>query len=183
MDLAQLARFIPLIAGVVLAYHLIFKQNLPSKNLGQIATYFIGILIVFFAVSLIITRFFAGWATELLEAGTNSDEWRQFIDASGSVVEDTFRSGGGSANQLQAPTPVPPQFVIVLTPTPIPGSVGIPLDPGGQPARPGQYTVAAGDTLYDIAARFGTTVDAIMRQNGLTSWTIYPGQVLNLPAQ
>lgn len=183
MDLAQLARFIPLIAGVVLAYHLIFKQNLPSKNLGQIATYFIGILIVFFAISLIITRFFAGWATELLEAGTNSDEWRQFIDASGNVVEDTFRSGN-SSNQ-QAPTPVPPQFVIVLTPTPIPGGAGIPLDPGGQPApaRPGQYTVVVGDTLYDIAARFGTTVDAIMRQNGLTSWTIYPGQVLNLPAQ
>jgi LysM repeat protein len=40
----------------------------------------------------------------------------------------------------------------------------------------------AGDTLFDIAKRNGTTVNAIMAQNGLSTTTIYPGQQLVIPA-
>ena len=43
------------------------------------------------------------------------------------------------------------------------------------------YTVAWGDTLTSVAARFGVSVDALMRANNLTSSTIYPGQVLLIP--
>lgn len=43
------------------------------------------------------------------------------------------------------------------------------------------YTVAWGDTLTSVAARFGVTVDALMQANGLTSSAIYPGQVLLIP--
>lgn len=43
------------------------------------------------------------------------------------------------------------------------------------------YTVAWGDTLTSVAARFGVTVDAVMRANALTTSTIYPGQVLLIP--
>ena len=43
------------------------------------------------------------------------------------------------------------------------------------------YTVKSGDTLWLLARRFGTTVDAIMRLNGLTSDLIYIGQVLKIP--
>lgn len=43
------------------------------------------------------------------------------------------------------------------------------------------YIVKAGDTLYRLARRFGTTVDAIMAYNGLTSTTIYVGQRLYIP--
>jgi LysM repeat protein len=43
------------------------------------------------------------------------------------------------------------------------------------------YTVQEGDTLESLAKRFGTTVEAIMALNGLTSKTLTPGQVLKIP--
>lgn len=43
------------------------------------------------------------------------------------------------------------------------------------------YTVRRGDTLFGIAARYGTTVAAIMQANGLRSSVIYVGQRLALP--
>lgn len=48
--------------------------------------------------------------------------------------------------------------------------------------QPGQtYVVQSGDTLYEIANRFGTTVSALKSANNLTSNTILVGQVLNIP--
>ncbi len=44
------------------------------------------------------------------------------------------------------------------------------------------YTVVAGDTLFSIARRFGTTVEAIQELNGLSGTTITVGQVLRIPA-
>ena len=43
------------------------------------------------------------------------------------------------------------------------------------------YTVKSGDTLYAIARRFGTTVEALKAANGLTSNRIDVNQVLNIP--
>ena len=51
---------------------------------------------------------------------------------------------------------------------------------GGTGAR--EYTVRAGDSLWLIARRYGTTVDAIKSLNGLTSDLINVGQVLKIPA-
>jgi LysM repeat protein len=48
-------------------------------------------------------------------------------------------------------------------------------------ATPFIHTVAVGDTLYDIAARYGTTVQAIMEANGLTSTRLNVGQQLTIP--
>ncbi len=44
-----------------------------------------------------------------------------------------------------------------------------------------EYTVQAGDSLWLLARRFGTTVEEIMRLNGLTSDLIDVGQVLRIP--
>lgn len=44
------------------------------------------------------------------------------------------------------------------------------------------YVVQAGDSLWLIAQRYNTTVDAIKRLNGLTSDLINVGQVLKIPA-
>lgn len=45
------------------------------------------------------------------------------------------------------------------------------------------YTVVKGDTLYSIARRYGTTVDAIKAANKLSSNYIYVGQLLRIPQQ
>lgn len=42
------------------------------------------------------------------------------------------------------------------------------------------YTVKSGDTLSDIAARYGTTYQKIMSLNGLSNFNIYPGQKLKV---
>lgn len=43
------------------------------------------------------------------------------------------------------------------------------------------YVVKAGDNLYSIARRYGTTVNEIMNANGLKSTNLSIGQVLNIP--
>lgn len=57
--------------------------------------------------------------------------------------------------------------------------------PGTPPATsPGNvinYTVRSGDTLWLLANRYGTTVDAIKRLNGLTGDALQIGQVLRIP--
>lgn len=71
-----------------------------------------------------------------------------------------------------------------------PGAHGQP-GPSNQPTRgrtqagrgfeiSGTYTVRSGDTISDIAQRFGTTTATLLRVNGLTSSVIRPGQVLKI---
>lgn len=50
-------------------------------------------------------------------------------------------------------------------------------------AKPIAHTVAAGDTLFGIAKKYGTTVATLLAANGLGSGSIiYPGQTLKLVA-
>ncbi len=49
------------------------------------------------------------------------------------------------------------------------------------PTNPSTYVVQSGDTLFTLAIRFGTTVDALKAANGLTSDAIYSGQTLVIP--
>ena len=70
------------------------------------------------------------------------------------------------------------------------------LNPGDTLVIPGHYageanqgggaaptvTVASGESLSEIARRNGTTVDALMRANGLSSDILNPGQQLSLPS-
>lgn len=55
-------------------------------------------------------------------------------------------------------------------------SSGAPLPPVGTST----YVVRPGDTLFSIASRYGTTVDALRQANGLYSFAIYVGQVLRI---
>ncbi len=71
----------------------------------------------------------------------------------------------------------PPNYIIV------PGQRLIIPEDGGAPPPAGRvHVVKAGETLYSIAVRYGTTVEAIKRANGLRSNIIYVGQRLIIPS-
>ncbi|HHW15625.1 MAG TPA: LysM peptidoglycan-binding domain-containing protein [Firmicutes bacterium] len=63
----------------------------------------------------------------------------------------------------------------------VPGSAGSGSS-GFRNAGNGGYTVQPGDTLFLIAQRYGTTVDALRQANGIWSDTLYPGQTLAIPS-
>ena len=80
----------------------------------------------------------------------------------------------GTPGPTSTSTPVTPG---APTATPSPG----PSPTGTLPAAPIQHVVRTGDTLYSLARDHGTTVQAIMRANGLGSYIIWIGQVLIIP--
>ncbi len=85
----------------------------------------------------------------------------------GIVGRDTwnalYESWRGINQNVPQPSPSPSP-----SPSPGPGSVI-------------SYTVRSGDTLWILANRYGTTVDAIKKLNGLTSDNLSIGQVLRIP--
>ena len=93
----------------------------------------------------------------------------------GTTVDALIRSNGlPNANFIYAGQR------LVLTP---PGSS--PSAPVAAPVPSGNvYVVSYGDTLATIAGRFGSTVDALMRSNGIYNPNfIYAGQRLNVPGR
>lgn len=53
--------------------------------------------------------------------------------------------------------------------------------PARMASEAGIYRVQKGDTLYDIARRFGVSISDLRRVNGLRTSRIYPGDVLQIP--
>jgi len=181
MNLAELLRFVPLLIGLALAWHLIFKKDLlANKSILGVLAYLIGIIIVLFAVSWLIRSLLPGWSLGLLNTGTTSPEWQEVIDTSGQIFDSAFE--GGSAGVVVQPTTVQVQVeTIVITATPRP-DVGFGTSEGDGPTGPRQYIVQAGDTLTRIAKHHGVTVNDIMRANNILNPNyIQPGQVLNIP--
>ena len=106
-------------------------------------------------------------------------------------------SGCTSTTQSPTPAPTPTQQAIDSTSTATPAAAtGSPSDGGGRPGATGDaiaeqgeiqaYLVAAGDTLTDIATRFGVPADQLLKQNGASyldsSKTIAPGDLVTFPA-
>jgi hypothetical protein len=177
MNLGVLLQFVPLIFGLFLAYHLIFKRNLPEKSILEMVGYIVGILVILLVVSWLITSFLADWTSNLLTAGTDCPAWSQVIDQSEQVFDDAF----GTEDPIPTAEPTPVQIQqIVVTATPIPGGTILreETENGTGPVR---YTVQAGDTLTSIARRYNTSVSEIKRINGLQSDFILAGQVLIIP--
>lgn len=56
-----------------------------------------------------------------------------------------------------------------------------PVEPAAPVANSTTHTVVAGDSLWGIARKHGTTVEAIQTANGLTSTVIRVGETLTIP--
>jgi len=110
-----------------------------------------------------------------------------------------FAGGNGGASVGASPDASPPTAAAssgvlgstrptlpaTATPSATPASTAKPAKtakPTAKPTAARRYRVKSGDTLSGIAARFGTTVAAIKRLNGISDATrIHPGQVLRIP--
>ena len=71
----------------------------------------------------------------------------------------------------------PPHYHIALFPKPYKQLIAA----GSLSESSKTHRVRKGDTLWDLARRFGTSVAAIRRANGISGSGIRPGQVLRLP--
>ncbi len=86
------------------------------------------------------------------------------------------------ATPKASPTAKPPLTPVVRRAKTSPRSLVTPTARPAATPRPATYTVQPGDTLALIATRFDTSVEELMRLNGLTNPDlIYVGQVLRLP--
>ncbi len=178
MDFLELLKFAPLILGFAFIAFLLFRKDpFSSFNLGKLITYFIGVIITFFVVGWLVDSFVFAWANDRLENADSSVEFQEFKNRSERIIDDSFNEE--TTTTIVQPQAQPTAIIIVQTATPTPGSTDPTLRPETGPT---QYTVVAGDTLFGIAQRYHTTVNDIMVVNGLTSHTIMPGQVLNIPA-
>lgn len=113
--------------------------------------------------------------------------WRKWIP--GLIL--TIVLGGCREAPPSSPAPVPPHPGLskptpasagrFLSPLPSPTSPAAPVLPSPSPTAL-RYTVRPGDTLWDIAMRFGTDVESLKAASGLEGDWIYPGQILTVPA-
>ncbi len=80
-------------------------------------------------------------------------------------------------------TPLPPTSTPTEGPTPVPTDTLVPgvTQTPQTITSPISYTVRAGDTLYSLAKRYDTTVQAIMQANGMMSYLIRVGEVIWIP--
>jgi len=121
------------------------------------------------------------------------------IAAVGAVLLARLGPSGGVAGATATPGLASPSGAAVASPTPSPTTRAT-ASPTSSPSptpnptrtpRPSRspkpstgqtYTIKPGDTLSSIAAKFGTTVKALMKLNAITDPTvIHPGEVLKIP--
>jgi LysM repeat protein len=103
---------------------------------------------------------------------TSTPSWTPTQARSPTPTSSTTPTSSSTPTATSIPTTLPsPTATPTETFTPAPSAT----------ATPFVHIVASGDTLYDIAARYDTTVQAIMEANGLTSTRLRIGQQLVIP--
>lgn len=115
------------------------------------------------------------------------------VVASGDTLGGIAATYGTSVEELMALNGLDdPNYLYVGQEIILPGGTAVHaagVEPGTEPAASGggggssgEYTVQDGDTLYGIAGKYGTSVDAIVELNGLADADFLSiGQVLQIP--
>ncbi len=118
--------------------------------------------------------------TEALEATPTIVGGGEEPETSESDAEGSTTEGGETAPEATAtvePTPVP--TLELATPVPTVAPTDMPADEPAVATTPGTHVVQAGENLFRIALRYGTTVEEIAQANGITNASlIYVGQEL-----
>jgi LysM repeat protein len=181
MNPTSLLLFVPLAIGVAWLFHLIFRARLASEPLGKIVSYFVGVFIIVLTVGWLIDNFLPSWFNDRLQNTTRSTEWRQVIDTSTSIVEETFNPNSGTA-PLPVLQPTPASIIDQQPPVnnggQQPGSTSPNVSADGSPLT---HVIKQGETLTSIAAQYNTSVEAIVQVNNLQSHIIYAGDTLVIP--
>jgi LysM repeat protein len=91
-------------------------------------------------------------------------------------------------NEIAIPELIHPGQVLLIpgesSAQPRPTAVSTSKPIAGPDSSPISYTIQSGDTLFDIALRYGVTVDAIVAANQIPNpASIRPGQTLVIPAE
>jgi membrane-bound lytic murein transglycosylase D len=99
---------------------------------------------------------------------------------SGDTLYDIARAHGVTATALRRANGLSTSRIypgkVLRIPAPVDKAA-----PARTASAPNTYRVRKGDTLSDIARRFGVSTSALRRANGLSTSRIYPGDVLHIP--
>ncbi len=178
VDLIALLPLALVILAGLWALWLVFKRDLLAQNLGKLISYFLGAVLTFLAVGLLVVWFLPSWIRMQLEDANSSQD----VQAIQNIVQENW-------NEATAPRGVAPTAAPVATENPVSPIVVTPdagaANPGIQSVQPGgatKHTVVAGDTLYSLSKRYGVSVAAIQQANNLATENIQVGQVLTIPA-
>ena len=88
-------------------------------------------------------------------------------------------------NVPPAPAPIPPLPGVTPGPTPNFPPLGPAPGPGAGVPPAGNtvaHTVVKGDSLWGLAKRYGTTVEAIQAANGISDTNIQTGRMIQIPS-
>jgi nucleoid-associated protein YgaU len=91
----------------------------------------------------------------------------------------------GVTNPPPAPDPILPVVGLTPGPTPYPDLPPAPAPGAGISAPAGNtvpHIVTKGDSLWGLAKRYGTSVEAIQAANGLSGINIQTGRTLQIPS-
>ena len=174
MDLEKLIVIFLIIIGGVWAFWLIFKRDLMQNQVGKLLSYFMGVIVTLLIVMAMVAWFLPWWGAQLIKNTENSSYVKEFQEASSTLLND-WDSG-----EIVVGEPDPG---VNVTPSPTIS----PLSPQGSQSQTlptcgtRTHVVVANDTLYSLSKKYGTTVEALMKCNGLPDYTIYREQKLIVP--
>ena len=114
----------------------------------------------------------------------NSRYASSYTVRSGDTLSDIARSHGISTSALKRANGLSSSRIYPGKVLRVPESTAVAQrSPSRSADAPNTYRVRKGDTLYDIANRFGVSISDLRRANGLSSSRIYPGDVLRIPTK